>query len=148
MLRRRFRFSEGQVPHDADDMLHEVGKPQEALLYSLLFVPELCAVDGSVLLLNGSGNRQRQFLEAKAKDQMPLDRLEASFNSVEIPFLFLDQDFGDGEEMLIAEKIAEAWRRALVTLYPDRRLVVNIVPAQDNAGNITVECFESRTDLK
>jgi hypothetical protein len=79
---------------------------------------------------------------------MPLDRLEASFNSVEIPFLFLDQDFGDGEEMLIAEKIAEAWRRALVTLYPDRRLVVNIVPAQDNAGNITVECFESRTDLK
>lgn len=143
-LRKRFRFSEGQVPHDADDMLHQAGKAREALLYSLLFVPELYIVDDSVLRVNGSSEAGKRFVEAKAKGRMSLDRLEASFNIVEVPFLFIDREFDDDEERLLAEKIAEAWRRALAAFCPDRRFVVNVVPAEENGGNVAVEFFESR----
>ena len=89
-LRKRFR-SEGHVPHDEMDMLHETGKAPEALLYSLLFVPTLFIVDDSVLLMHGVDDAERHFLEAKRASGMPLERLEASINRVEVPFLFIDQ---------------------------------------------------------
>jgi hypothetical protein len=85
-LRKRFR-SDGHVPHDEMDMLHETGKAPEALLYSLLFVPTLFIVDDSVLLMHGVDDAERHFLEAKRASGMPLERLEASINRVEIPFL-------------------------------------------------------------
>jgi len=72
-------------------MLHEVGKAPEALLYSLLFVPELSIVADSVLLTNGSNDVEKRFLEAKRESRMPLDRLEASFNRIELPFLFIER---------------------------------------------------------
>ena len=144
-LRKRFGFTEGRVPHDPDDMVFEKGKAGEALLYSLLFVPELSIVADSVLLTNGSTEIEGRFLEAKGRTPMPLDRLEVSFNRVEIPFLFAAEDFADNEEQLLAERIAEAWRRALAAFCPDRRMVVDIVRAEDNAGNIAVEFFERRS---
>ena len=105
-------------------------------------------VDNSVLLVNGSSDRGKRFLEAKAKGRTSLDRLEASFNIVEVPFLFIDREFDNDEERLLAEKIAEAWRRALAVFCPDRRFVVSIIPAEENAGNIAVEFFESRSEHK
>jgi len=143
-LRKRLQFSEGRVPHDASDMIFEKGQAQAALLYSLLFVPELTMVDNSVLLTNGSSDIATRFLDAKTKSGMPLDRLEASFNLIEIPFLFANGDFQDDEERLLAEKIAEALQRAVAAFCPDRHFIVNIVPAEENAGNIAVEFFESR----
>src|SRR5882724_19889 len=132
VLRKRYRFREGQVPHDARDMVHEVGKAPEALLYSLLFVPELSVVADSVLLTYGDSAVEERFLKAKREGAMPVERLEASFNMVEVPFLFIDRNFDDDEERLLAERIAEAWRRALAAFCPDRRFVVNIVPPEEN----------------
>ena len=60
--------------------------------------------------------------------------------------MFIDREVEDGEERLLAEKIAEAWRRVLAVFCPDRRVVVNIVPADENAGNIAVEFFERRSE--
>jgi hypothetical protein len=143
-LRKRFRFTEGRVPHDPMDMVYGAGKPPEALLYSLLFMPELSLVADSVLLTNGSSDIEERFLQAKARSSMPLDRLEASFNMIEVPFLFIDQNVSDDEERLLAEQIAEGWRRALAAFCPDRHMVVNVVPPEENASNITVEFFEAR----
>lgn len=145
-LRKRFRFSEGQVPHDAEDMVYEQGKAPEALLYSLLFLPELSMVADSVLLTNGSSDVEQRFLEAKKTSRRPLDRLEASFNGADIPYLFVDNDFDEHEERLLAERIAEAWRRALAAFRPDRRFVVNIIPPEENAGDTRVEFFERRSE--
>ena len=129
-------------------MLHEVGKAPEALLYSLLFVPRLSIIADSVLLTHiyGVDDAERHFLEAKREGRMSLERLEASFNRVEVPFLFMDRDFDDDEERLLAERIAEAWCGALAVFSPDRRFVVNVVPPEENGDIIAVEFFERRLD--
>jgi hypothetical protein len=145
-LRRRFSFTEGEVAHDPDDMVFQAGNAPDALLYSLLFVPELSVVDGSVLLTNGDTDIEERFLSAKRETQTPLDRLEASFNFREIPFLFAHGKFeNDDEEQLLAEKLAEAWRRALAAFAPSRQFAVCIVPAEENAGNIAVQFYERRS---
>jgi hypothetical protein len=146
-LRKRFRFVEGQVPHDEMDMLHEAGKAPEALLYSLLFVPRLSIVADSVLLtyIYGVDDTERHFLEGKREGRMSLERLEASFNRVEVPFLFFDRNADDDEDRLLAERIAEAWRGALAVFCPDRRFVVNVVPPEENGDIIAVEFFERRS---
>ena len=144
-LRKRFR-SEGHVPHDEMDMLHETGKAPEALLYSLLFVPTLFIVDDSVLLMHGVDDAERHFLEAKKASGMPLERLEASINRVEVPFLFIDRDLDDGEERLLAEQIADAWRGALAVYCPERRFMVKVIPPEENGDVIAVEFFERRSE--
>lgn len=144
-LRKRFR-SEGHVPHDEMDMLHETGKAPEALLYSLLFVPTLFIVDDSVLLMHGVDDAERHFLEAKKASGMPLERLEASINRVEIPFLFIDRDLDDDEERLLAEQIAEAWRGALAVFCPERRFMVKVIPPEENGDVTAVEFFERRSE--
>jgi hypothetical protein len=144
-LRKRFR-SEGHVPHDEMDMLHETGKAPEALLYSLLFVPTLFIVDDSVLLLHGVDDAERHFLEAKKASGMPLERLEASINRVEVPFLFIDRDLDDDEERLLAEQIAEAWRGALAVFSPERRFMVKVIPPEENGDVTAVEFFERRSE--
>ena len=144
-LRKRFR-SEGHVPHDEMDMLHETGKAPEALLYSLLFVPTLFIVDDSVLLMHGVDDAERHFLEAKKASGMPLERLEASINRVEVPFLFIDRDLDDGEERLLAEQIADAWRGALAVFCPERRFMVKVIPPEENGDVIAVEFFERRSE--
>ena len=145
-LRKRFPFSEGHMPHNEMDMVHEAGKAPEALLYSLLFVPTLFIVDDSVLLMHGVDEAERHFLQAKRSSGMPLARLEASFNRVEVPFLFIDRDFDDDEERLLAERIAAAWRGVLAVFCPDRRFVVNVVPPEENGDVIAVEFFERRPE--
>jgi hypothetical protein len=144
-LRKRFR-SDGHVPHDEMDMLHETGKAPEALLYSLLFVPTLFIVDDSVLLMHGVDDAERHFLEAKRASGMPLERLEASINRVEIPFLFIDRDLDDDEERLLAEQIAEAWRGALAVFSPERRFMVKVIPPEENGDVTAVEFFERRSE--
>jgi hypothetical protein len=143
-LRRRFHFSEGTAPHDEADMLFEVGKAPEALLYSLLFVPTFLLVQDSVMLTQGSDDIQKRFIEAKKAGRISLPCLEASFNRVEISFLFANKDFDDEEEFLLTQRIVEAWQGALMRFCPDRRFVVYIVPAEENAGNIAVEFYEDR----
>lgn len=144
-LRKKFSFNEGRVPHSPEDMIFAAGNASDALLYSLLFVPELSLVDDSVLLTNGSSEVREAFSAAKRKSQMPLERLEASFNMREIPFLFANGQFEENDENLLADKVAEAWRRALKSFCPDRRFAVNVVPAEENAGNVTVEFYELRS---
>jgi hypothetical protein len=144
-LRKRFRFSEGSVPHATGDMVHEVGKAPQALLYSLLFVPDLSIVADSVLLTYLDDAVSERFLEAKSNSKFSLERLEASFNNVEVGFLFADRNFDENEERLLAERIAEAWRGALAVFCPDRTIVVRVVPAEENAGDIRVEFFERRS---
>ena len=143
-LRKRFRFTEGRIPHDEWDMLHEAGRFPDALLYALLFLPRLSLVEDSVLLSDGSDDVAERFREAKKNSRWSLEEIEASFNMREIPFLFTDRDYTDDEEGLLAEAIAEAWRRALAASFPTRRFAVNLLSASENAGHITVEFYEVR----
>jgi hypothetical protein len=145
-LRKRFQFSEGSVPHDPGDMVYEAGKASEALLYSLLFVPDLSIVADSVLLTYPDSAVAERFLKARSKTELSLERLEASFNSVDVGYLFARGNFDENEERLLAERIAEAWRGALAVFCPDRRMVVRIVPPEENGGDIAVEFFERRSE--
>ena len=125
-------------------MLYESGRFPDALLYALLFMPTLSLVEDSVLLSDGNDDKAAAFREARKSSKMPLGELEACFNMRDIPYLFLDQNYTDEEESLLAEAIAEAWRRALAFSFPSRRFVVNIVPAIENGGDMRVEFQEIR----
>jgi len=145
-LRKRYHFSEGEVPHDAGDMVHEVGKAREALLYSLLFVPKFSIVDDSLLLTYADSDIEGRFLEAKKAGRLSLEELEASFNLVEVGFLFANRDFDADEECLLAKRIVAAWRGALAVFCPDRRMIVHVAPPEDYGGNTVVTFFERRSE--
>lgn len=98
----------------------------------------------SVLVTFGDKDLEERFLKAKAANDWPLDKLEASFNLTEVPYLFSDRSGSDEEDRLLAEQIAQAWRGALAVFSPDRRFVVNVVSPDLNGGIIAVEFFEIR----
>ncbi len=143
-LRKRFQPIEGQVPHSVTDILHEVGSVGGALLYSCLFVPRFIEVDDSVLIdLDGANVRDR-FRAAKARGDLSLAELEASFNFVEVPYLFSDRETTDAEISLLAEKLRDTWRCWLRNLYPDRRFTVTVLGPQETGDVVALQFYEVR----
>src|SRR4051812_2182103 len=109
-FRRRFSLVEGSLRHEPIDFLHEVGDVVSALLYAELFVPSFVEVDDSVLLESiNDQERQNNFREAKKNGGRPLADLESSFNFIEVPYLFSNREGSEGEDRLLAERIADAW---------------------------------------
>ena len=67
------------------DFLHLEGNDSEALLYTVLFMPPLLEMDGSVLLnlnpISETGDHAKEFFEAKQdKVGKALEKLEFNFN--------------------------------------------------------------------
>jgi hypothetical protein len=133
IFRTKYQPIEGSVAHEVQDYVHEFGDPTSALLYGTLFVPEFTEVDGSVLL--AAHGREREFRDAKAQRNMPLSELEASFNYVEVPYLFLNGACSDAEELLLAKMIAKAWRAQLLMLYPNRMFDI-LVRLPEETGHV------------
>ena len=142
-LRRRFRAIEGTVQHVPDDFLHEFGDVVSALMYSRVFMPDFVEVDGSILLGLYFPDRAQEFRAAKAKGRS-LAAVEASFNSIEVPYLFSNRDSTDEEDTLLANKIEEAWRARLKCLYPKREFVVATLSPEKTGSVVGVQFYEIR----
>jgi hypothetical protein len=148
LLTRRYGASTGAVPWGSADCLHCFGGSAGALLYAALFVPELVEVEGCVFLKDlgvkpaggwdevAAGTRA-----ARAESPERLRRYVDSFNWVELPHLFASRDGSDGEDELLAEVLAQAWRGRLKDLFPDRRFKVRVIPAEET-GYALVLGFE------
>lgn len=102
-LRTRFPAAEGDIRHELHDFLHEFGSVQSALLYAVLYAPTLCELDGSVLLSLAGSDVCERFSDKKKEWKGALADLEASFNMVEVPYLFSDRSSTTAEDALLAE---------------------------------------------
>jgi hypothetical protein len=138
-LRQNFPTDEGSSPHNAWDFIHEFGSVDDVLLYAQLFCPEFTEVDGSILLKRVGDNVEKRFLDAKASGRMPLQELEASFNILEVPYIFSCRQSSDEEIALLAKFLVEAWRARLRYLYEPRKFNVSVVNPDENIGIVTVE---------
>lgn len=141
ILRRVFKPEEGLVPSAPFDYLHEFGNVHSALLYSILFVPNFVEMDGSILI---EMDREKGFPEAKRAADMDLAELEASFNFIEVPYIFSDRGGVDSDYVKMTEVIAEAWRARLRYLFPSRTFIVSVLSPSETGGGIGVQFYEAR----
>jgi hypothetical protein len=148
VLHGHFAPDGGDENFRGDDYLHAFGRASEALLYSALFLPDLMEVDGSILLTRGlpHDDRRRDFLAAKRQGNEDLSELEASFNFVEVGYLFgpHGRDISDEEDELLARRIAEAWRGCLKVRYPERKCAVRALSPEETGSTVGVCFYEVR----
>lgn len=130
------------------DMMHVFGSTRNALLHAQLFCPEFIEIDGSILLRNSVSSfgktKEESFLSGKMAGKLSLAELEASFNSVEVGYLFAHSADSDEDGDLLAEIIAETWRARLNYLYPHRKFEVSVLSPEQTSHITQIEFFEIR----
>ena len=136
---------------DPKDLVHQYGDMISALLYSTIFFPEFIEVDGSILLKNNVSDVETRFRSGGAELNLSLAESEASFNSIEVAYLFSnrrsaidDTDCSDAIEQKLAKIIADAWRCRLEDLYPSRIFSVSVLTPEESGSVYSVEFYELR----
>jgi hypothetical protein len=121
-----------------------------ALLYSTIFFPEFVEVDDSILLKNNVDDVENRFRSARIASDLSLADSEASFNSIEVGYIFSTRPISDYDtdtsplEQKLAEIIAYSWRLKLKDLYPSRVFSVSVLTPEESGSVISVEFFEIR----
>jgi hypothetical protein len=112
-------------------------------LYYTLFFPEFIEIDGSILLKENIDDVAQRFQVAKLESMLSLARLEASFNLVEVAYLFRSE--GDLEEFVEINSchlLKGSWSLQLRYQYPRRVFAVSTVSPEDSGSAYCVEFFE------
>jgi hypothetical protein len=148
VLKRCYPVTEGEIPHNQWDVMHQFGNAAEALLYVPLFCPEFVEVEGSVLLNRRGTDLEKRFLMAKRAGRHNLSELESSFNFLEVPYAFSNGRYIDAQgDDLLATFVAETWRARLKLLYDARKFEVGVLPPEQTGSVIGVHFFEIRNEL-
>lgn len=132
-----------------DDYLHSYGKESHALLYSVLFFPELIEIESSIFLkrnINDESFLKNEILNIKA-NQKNISEIESNFNFIEIGYLFdcNGRDISEDEEIFLAERIKDSWSGWLKIKYPDRKFIVEILLPHDTGSTVGVQFYELRS---
>lgn len=142
----------GETGFNSSDFIHAFGQASRAILYSCLFIPEFVEVQGSVLLESKISTEDAllRFINlVKDKTMTPevLQTLEASFNTVEVGYLFdaPGRDTTDVEDDLLAELIAESWRYSLKARFPEKKFKVEVLSAEVTGSTVGVHFYEERS---
>jgi hypothetical protein len=133
------------------DIIHQIGDMASALLYSTIFFPEFIEVDDSILLKDNISDAEASFRHGAVESQSPLAVREASYNSIEVAYLFstrgvsLDEsEDSDTPEIKRAHIIADAWADRLKRLYPSRVFKVSVLTPEESGSVYSVEFYEVR----
>lgn len=136
---------------NSSDFVHAFGQASQAFLYSCLFVPEFVEVHGSVLLESkvSTEHARLRFIELVESNEMKPEEfqgLEASFNMVEVGYLFdaPGRDTTDDEDYVLAELIAESWKNSLKARFPCRRFTVEVLSSETTGSTVGVHFYEDR----
>ena len=143
-LQRLFGFHSGFSNYD---YLHAFGKASNALLYSVLFLPELVEIGSSVFLkINIENERSFHDLLDKLKQQKTISEIEVSYNFIEIGYLFdcNGRDLLDDEDVLLANRIRDSCEGWLKIQYPQRKFIVEVVQPETAVDAIRVQFYENR----
>jgi hypothetical protein len=129
------------------DIIHQIGDMASALLYSTIFFPEFVEVNGSVFLRDNAPDVE----EPLHSDRLTLAEVEASYNSIEVAYLFgyrhisLDEaEIPDTPEIKLAGIIADAWSDRLKRFYPSRVFKVSVLTPEQSGSVHSVEFYEVR----
>ena len=146
VLMHFFKF-EGRAPISAD-LIYKNGKASDAILYALLYFPELVQIQDSILLswsVSDTQNRER-FLAQISSNKIDLPKLEASFNFVEIGYLFetTGRDTNDEQDLVLAELIQLSWSRHLAGEFPNRSFIVEVLDPEVTGSTVGVHFYEKR----
>jgi hypothetical protein len=132
---------------DPRDILNQFGDMVSALLYSTIFFPEFVEVNGSVFLKDNAPDAE----DSLHGDRLTLAEVEASYNSIEVAYLFgyhhfsLDDfEIADTPEIKLAHIIADAWADRLKRLYPSRAFKVSVLTPEESGSVYSVEFYEIR----
>jgi len=134
---------------DFRDMIHAVGSPLDALMYSTLFWPQFVEIDGMIFLegtIEDEEDRQR-LEEVFAKYDEDVARTEQDFNLVEVPSDLFGRRAGnttEEEDRRLAERLAEMWRARLDLLYPGREFVVQVLEPEETGGEVGIVFFQGK----
>lgn len=146
LLRKYFPSQEDGF--SATDFIYSFGRASQAVLYSMLYMPELVEVGGSVLLAWNVPDEEakQRFLSGLEKTAMSIEELEASFNFVEIGYLFdaAGRDTTDEEDELLAKLLANAWKGHLALCYPKRVFVIEVLSPAHTGSTVGLHFFEKR----
>ena len=146
VLMRFFKF-EGIAP-TSSDLIYKNGKASDAILYSLLYFPELEQIQDSIMLawsVSDTQNRDR-FLAQVSSNEVEIRKLEASFNFVEIGYLFetSGRNTNDEQDLVLAELIQLSWSQHLASSFHKRRFIVEILDPEVTGSTVGVHFFEDR----
>ncbi len=157
MLKRRFPIMVKEacdiLDYDAKDYLFACGNIAGALLYSILFVPNFCVIDDRVYLDDGIDRERIKLPQVSEDPTQSLDDMQENCNWRDL-YDYLgrletrsDDDDAEGEHMMLAELVAEAWRARLAMLYPDRKFLVRAIPADETGYGPGVGFREYRDEI-
>ena len=145
-LGEHFRGLDGKS--DLDDFVHLHGTPVQALLYSVLFLPELVILDDSVLLAwNVAGEEAESRFRAALRDPSRTRvEVEASFNLIEVGYLFSPPSrvTTDDEDFLLANLLCLSWKGWLKTCFPERSYAVDVLSCEMTGSTAGVQFYQVR----
>ena len=148
VLKKQFGKAAGEAPATLGDWLYARGRASEALLYAILFMPELQLIQDSILLGWNlpDESAKRRFVDALAEGKQSRQQLETSFNFIEVGYLFdaPGRDTEDEEDEILAKLIKNAWEGWLKVSYPDRRFKVEVLSPEETGSTVGVHFFEER----
>lgn len=124
------------------DYLYRFGSTAGALLCARLFVPEFVEMFGCVLLKRDRSEGEMAALKAAAESGRLSPEFVASFNCVEIGYLFNDRRSSDEDDLVLAKSVAEAWRGRLKLLYPERTFEVVVLTPEETKSVAAVQFRE------
>jgi hypothetical protein len=132
----RLNFSE-------DDYLYSCGKGVDALLYSVIFMPELIEIKSRVFM-KGNIYDKSKVLNALNSSETAKE-VEISFNYVEVGYIFSTsgRDTSDDEDVILAYRIRDSWDGWLKVKYPDRKFVVTVISHEETGSTVGVQFYES-----
>lgn len=148
VLRAKFKARLGDDTDNLSELLSAAGQASEALLYSILFMPELNVIQDSVVLALSFqyDSAKSDFIEELRSGKKSRHEVEASFNWVEIGYLFdaPGRDTTDDEDELLAVMVRDAWDGWLRVSFPERRFTVEVLPPEVTGSTVGVCFFENR----
>lgn len=115
--------------------LQTYGKPEEALFYSELFMPELIELENHIFLKGIINAEKFNDMRAKETRKWEAEEIELSYNQLEIHHAFYSFDLmAEGEVFILANRVRDSWEGWLNICYPDRKF--NVMVAEYGEGPV------------
>jgi hypothetical protein len=127
------------------ELLLNFGHAVDALMYYHLFFPKFVEVENSVLLNDDIDCVSERFSVQKKTTKLTIDELEASFNFVEVPYMFCPVDVNtDSVIILLCNMLVQSISCRLRYEYPDREFVVSVLSPEESGSVYGVTFSERR----
>ena len=128
-----------------EDIIFQCADSISAMLYHSVFFPDFIEIDGSIIIKRNIENQENRFYAALENLSLTRSEIEASFNLVEIAYMFHDNDhLTTFAERKLATLVRDAWKSKLHLTYPNRNFQVNVIDPERSGSVYCVEFFEIR----